>query len=192
QFVLLHHVPHDRRYRCTGRAPCPKGPAGIATRKLLTVTYPECMHSFAGSGHRVAGVPMDDRVAMAISHWAPRFTTNGVTAGDFERITGGLAAWDDWCAAWSGVAAEHEQLGRDALAAGRDMSAGAHLSQAAVYYHFAKFLFVSDPGQMRAAHLRAVACLTDALPFLDPPRRRGAVPFACSHPVRSPRPPARA
>ena len=55
---------------------------------------------------------MDDRVAMAISHWAPRFTTNGVTAGDFERITGGLAAWDDWCAAWSGVAAEHEQLGQ--------------------------------------------------------------------------------
>ncbi len=29
------------------------------------------------------------------------------------------------------------------------MSAGAHLSQAAVYYHFAKFLFVDDLGQMR-------------------------------------------
>jgi dienelactone hydrolase len=120
---------------------------------------------------------MDDRVAMAISHWAPRFTTNGVTAGDFERITSGLASWDDWCAGWSEVAAEHEQLGRDALAAGRDMSAGAHLSQAAVYYHFAKFLFVNDPGQMRTAHLRAVACLTDALPFLDPPGRRVEIPF---------------
>jgi 2,6-dihydroxypseudooxynicotine hydrolase len=120
---------------------------------------------------------MDDRVAMAISHWAPRFTTNGVTAGDFERITSGLATWDDWCAAWSRVAAEHEQLGRNALAAGRDMSAGAHLSQAAVYYHFAKFLFVSDPGQMRAAHMRAVGCLTDALPLLDPPGRRVEIPF---------------
>ena len=94
---------------------------------------------------------VDERVAMAISHWAPRFTMNGVTAGDFERITSGLASWDDWCAAWSAVAAEHERLGRDALAAGREMSAGAHLSQAAVYYHFAKFLFVNDPGQMRAA-----------------------------------------
>ena len=120
---------------------------------------------------------MDDRVAMAISHWAPRFTTNGVTAGDFERITSGLATWDDWCAGWSQVAAEHEQLGRNALAAGRDMSAGAHLSQAAVYYHFAKFLFVSDPGQMRAAHMRAVGCLTDALPLLDPPGRRVEIPF---------------
>jgi dienelactone hydrolase len=124
---------------------------------------------------------MDDRVAMAISHWAPRFTTNGVTAGDFERITSGLASWDDWCAAWSAVAAEHEQLGRDALTAGREMSAGAHLAQAAVYYHFAKFLFVNDLDQMRAAHRRAVACLTDALPFLDPPGRRAEIPFGGSH-----------
>lgn len=120
---------------------------------------------------------MDERVAMAISHWSPRFTTNGVTAGDFERITSGLERWADWCAAWSEVAAEHEQLGRDALAAGRDMSAGAHLAQAAVYFHFAKFLFVDDLAQMRAAHERAVACLTAALPYLDPPGRRIEIPF---------------
>jgi hypothetical protein len=59
---------------------------------------------------------MDERVAMAISHWSPRFTTNGVTACDFERITAGLERWADWCAAWSEVAAEHEQLGRDGCA----------------------------------------------------------------------------
>jgi dienelactone hydrolase len=120
---------------------------------------------------------VDDRVAMAISHWAPRFTTNGVTAGDFERITSRLQSWDDWCAAWSEVAVEHEGLGRDAVAAGREMSAGAHLSQAAVYYHFAKFLFVNDLGQMRAAHGKAVRCLNDALPYLDPPGRRVEIPF---------------
>ena len=38
------------------------------------------------------------------------------------------------CPAWSAVAAEHEQLGRDALKAGRTISAGEHLSQAAVYF----------------------------------------------------------
>jgi dipeptidyl aminopeptidase/acylaminoacyl peptidase len=124
---------------------------------------------------------VDDRVAMAISHWAPRFTTNGVTAGDFERITSGLQSWDGWCAAWSEVAAEHEQLGRDALAAGREMSAGAHLSQAAVYYHFAKFLFVNDLDQMRGAHMKAVRCLNDALPYVDPPGRRVEIPFDGSH-----------
>ena len=126
---------------------------------------------------------MDDRTAMAISHWAPRFTTNGVTAGDFERITSGLEQWADWCGAWSAVAAEHEKLGRDALAARRELSAGQHLSQAAVYYHFAKFLFVDDLSQMRAAHLAAVRCLNDALPYLDPPGRRIEIPFEGAHMV---------
>jgi dienelactone hydrolase len=126
---------------------------------------------------------VDERVAMAISHWAPRFTANGVTAGDFERITSGLERWADWCGAWSAVGAEHEALGRAALDAGRTMSAGAHLSQAAVYYHFAKFLFVDDLEQMRAAHMAAVRCLDDALPYLDPPGRRIEIPFDGSHMV---------
>ena len=120
---------------------------------------------------------MDDRTAMAISHWAPRFTTNGVTAGDFERITSGLERWADWCGAWSAVAAEHEELGRDALAAGREMSAGQHLSQAAVYYHFAKFLFVDDVPQMKEAHRKAVECHKLALPHLSPPGEYLRIPY---------------
>jgi dipeptidyl aminopeptidase/acylaminoacyl peptidase len=120
---------------------------------------------------------MDERVASAIAHWAPRFTTNGVTVSDFERITGGLEDWADWCAAWSSVAAEHEALGREALAAGRSVSAGEHLSRAAVYYHFAKFVFVEDLDQMREAHRRAVACLNDALPHLSPAGRRIEIGF---------------
>jgi len=116
-------------------------------------------------------------VATAIAHWGPRFTTNGVTAADFERITGPLEHWADWCAAWSAVAGEHEQLGRDALAAGHRRSAGAHLCRAALYYHFAKFLFTQDLAQMRSAHMSAVRCHTDALPHLDPPGRRIEIPF---------------
>ena len=133
---------------------------------------------------------MDDRLAAAISHWAPRFTTNGVTAADFDRITRDLPSWDEWCSAWSAVAAEHEQLGRDALKAGRTISAGEHLSRAALYFHFAKFLFVSDLDQMRAAHGRAVSCLTDALPYLDPPGRRVEIPFEGSRMVGVLRSPA--
>jgi dienelactone hydrolase len=121
---------------------------------------------------------MDERLASAISHWAPRFVTNGVTVADFERITAGLDSWDDWCKAWSAVAAEHEGLGRAALAEQRFRSAGEHLAQAAVYYHFAKFLFVHDRTQHREAHAAAVRCLTDALPHLDPPGRRIEIPFA--------------
>ncbi|GII56843.1 hypothetical protein Pth03_52320 [Planotetraspora thailandica] len=120
---------------------------------------------------------MDDRVASAIANWAPRFTTNGVTVSDFQRVTRDLEHWADWCGAWSAVAAEHEALGRDALARERFLSAGQHLSRAAVYYHFAKFVFVEDLDQMREAHRHAVACLTDALPYLSPEGRRIEIPF---------------
>ncbi|GAA4558834.1 alpha/beta hydrolase family protein [Planotetraspora kaengkrachanensis] len=120
---------------------------------------------------------MDDRVASAIANWGPRFTTNGVTVHDFQRVTRGLENWADWCSAWSKVATEHENLGRDALAAERFLSAGQHLSRAAVYYHFAKFVFVEDLDQMREAHGRAVACLNDALPYLSPAGRRIEIDF---------------
>jgi 2,6-dihydroxypseudooxynicotine hydrolase len=120
---------------------------------------------------------VDERLATAISHWAPRFTTNGVAVADLDRITGGLTDWDGWCRAWCTVAAEHDDLGRIALGEERHRSAGEHLAQAALYYHFAKFLFVHDPGQHRGAHAAAVRCLTNALPHLDPPGRRVRIPF---------------
>ena len=124
---------------------------------------------------------MDAKVVSAIAHWAPRFTVNGVTVADFQRVTSGLERWADWCAAWSAVAAEHEQLGRTALAEGRSLSAGGHLAQAAVYYHFGKFVFVEDLDQMREAHAHAVECLTAALPHLRPAGRRIEIPFEGTH-----------
>ena len=120
---------------------------------------------------------IDERVASAVAHWAPRFTTNGVTVWDFHRITSAVTRWEEWCDAWSAVGAEHEALGRDALAQGRLCSAGQHLAQAAVYYHFGKFVFVDDLDQMRRAHDRAVECYTDALPYLARPGSRVEIPF---------------
>jgi dipeptidyl aminopeptidase/acylaminoacyl peptidase len=120
---------------------------------------------------------IDERVTSAVAHWKPRFTANGVAPSDFERITGRLERWDDWCDAWSRAASEHESLGREALDAGRTLSAGAHLSGAAVYFHFGKFVFVHDLVQMRAAHASAVRCLNDALPHLDPPGERHEIEF---------------
>src|SRR5262245_10462070 len=120
---------------------------------------------------------MDDRVASAIAHWAPRFTANGVTPADFARVTASVDTWPEWCAAWVAVGEQHEALGREALAEGRLRSGGEHLAQAAAYYHFAKFVFVEDLDQMRDAHRRAVRAYTDALPHLDPPGRRVEIPF---------------
>ena len=120
----------------------------------------------------------DPRVASAISHWAPRFVANGVLLADFQEVTAGIERWEDWCRAWCARAAVHERLGRDALAAGWNLTAGEHLARASVYYHFAKFVFVIDPDQMRAAHMQAIECKRLALPYLRPPGERVAIPFA--------------
>ena len=119
----------------------------------------------------------DTRVSAAVSHWAPRFVANGIDYNDFVRVTSAIESWGSWCEQWCAAGAVHEKLGRDALAAGRRRSAGAHLSQAAVYYHFAKFMSVEDIDQMRAAHLMAVRSAGEALPFLDPPGERVEIPF---------------
>ena len=128
-----------------------------------------------------AAATRDPRVETAISHWMPRFISNGVLLADFQDVTGALERWDDWCAAWSARAAVHEKLGRDALAAGNNLTAGEHLSRAGVYYHFAKFVFVHDIPQMRAAHMKAVECRRTALPHLRPPGERVEIPYAGGH-----------
>jgi hypothetical protein len=119
----------------------------------------------------------DALVTSAIHHWAPRMVANGVVLTDFEEVTASLESWNDWCRAWSARAAIHEQMGRTALAAKKYLSAGEHLQRAGVYYHFAKFLFVHDVDQMKAAHMKAVACREAALPYINPPGERVAIPF---------------
>ncbi len=119
----------------------------------------------------------DARVESAIAHWAPRFVSNGVPLTDFEEVTAGLERWKDWCTAWCRRASVHEELGRDALAKGFGLSAGEHLTRAAVCYHFAKFVYVADYRQMRAAHAKAVECRQLALPHLRPPGERVLIPF---------------
>jgi pimeloyl-ACP methyl ester carboxylesterase len=118
---------------------------------------------------------VDERVSSAIAHWAPRFVSNGVMLADFEEVTGSIGRWEDWCAAWSARAAVHEGLARQALKDAFSLTASEHFVRAAMYYHFAKFVFVQDPVQMRAAHKKAVECYTAALPFMRPPGERVAI-----------------
>jgi dipeptidyl aminopeptidase/acylaminoacyl peptidase len=114
----------------------------------------------------------DPRVSSAISHWAPRFVSNGVLLADFEDVTKSLERWEDWCTAWSARAKVHEDLGRASLKDGFKLTAGEHLIRAAIYYHFAKFVFVQDLKQMRAAHVKAVECYRDGVAHARPPGER--------------------
>ena len=120
---------------------------------------------------------IDPRITSAIAHWKARFVANGVNLTDFEEVTQSLQSWNDWCKVWSERAALHEAMGREALAGGKLLSAGEHLQRAGVAYHFAKFLFVHDIAQMKAAHMKAVECRGLALPHLDPPGERVEIPY---------------
>lgn len=122
-------------------------------------------------------MPKDANVQAAIAHWAPRFIGNGVQLSDFQEITGSIERWDEWCAGWSRRAAELESLGREALDRRLFVTAAEHLGRASIYYHFAKFVFVVDYAQMRAAHLKAVECRTLALPYMSPVGERVEIPF---------------
>jgi Aldehyde oxidase and xanthine dehydrogenase, a/b hammerhead domain/Esterase FrsA-like len=130
---------------------------------------------------RVAPGAMADQRIKHAANWLARFTVNGVPASDFHDVLASIERWEDWCRAWSARAKVHEALGHEALAERHFVSAGEHFSRAAAIYHFAKFLFVNDITQMRAAHRRAVACLTLALPHLDPPGERVTIPYEGKH-----------
>ena len=119
----------------------------------------------------------DAQVETAISHWAPRLLANGVLLTDFQEVTRSIGRWSDWCSKWSTRAAVHERLGRGALGSGHFLTASEHLSRAAVYYHYAKFVFVDDLDQARAAHMKAVECRGLALPYLRPPAVRVEIPY---------------
>jgi 2,6-dihydroxypseudooxynicotine hydrolase len=120
----------------------------------------------------------DARVQSAISHWAPRFVSNGVLLADFEDVTGSIERWEDWCSAWSARARVHEDLGRASLKEGYKLTGGEHLVRAGIYYHFAKFVFVQNVDEMRAAHMKAVECYRDGVALLRPyPGKRVAIPF---------------
>ncbi|HET7850424.1 MAG TPA: prolyl oligopeptidase family serine peptidase [Pseudolabrys sp.] len=119
----------------------------------------------------------DPRVKAATSHWAARFVANGVALADFEDVTRSLETYDDWCRAWSARAAQHEQIGREALERRKFLTAGECLQRAGVYYHFAAFLFVHDVPQMKVAHMKGVACRQAALPHLRPPGERITIPY---------------
>ena len=121
--------------------------------------------------------PKDKRVEIAIHHWAPRFVSSGVPLTDFEEVTAGISRWDEWCAAWSARAAVHEGIGREALAAGNKISAGEHLTRAAVLYHFGKFMFVHDLDQMKVAHRKVIECRGLALPLVRYPGERVEIAY---------------
>src|SRR5437764_8328461 len=119
----------------------------------------------------------DEMVQSAIDNWAPRFIANGIDFNDFQRVINSVERWDDWCQAWSKCGAMHAQMGEQAEAEGHYESAAQHFFQAAISYHFGKYLFVCNPEELRAAHEHNVQYYQRALPYFDFPGEHVAIPY---------------
>ena len=119
----------------------------------------------------------DAKVQAAIDNWAPRFVAQGVDYNDFVRATRSIERWEGWLDAWVQMGDMHTSLAQEAQAAGRDLSAGEAFVQAALCYHFAKFVWMVDPVRHRQASENAVASLYAAHRLLDPSAERLEVPF---------------
>ncbi len=119
----------------------------------------------------------EERIQVAVDHWAPRMIANGVDLNDFQRLTSGLERWSDWCRAWSAVGDEHLQRAEEAEGAGNPVTAGEHFFRAAITYHFGKFLFFHDLDELRAATERTVRAYRRGLPYYDWPGERLEIPY---------------
>jgi len=114
----------------------------------------------------------DEQIEAAIAHWAPRFTSQGVDPNDFVRVTSGLETWPEWLPAWFENADRHADLAREAEAAGRTRSAGEAWVQAALSYHFAKFVWMVDMDSHRKGTAKAKDAVANFHRLLDPTAER--------------------
>lgn len=119
----------------------------------------------------------DARVHTAIANWAPRFLANGIDPNDFQRVTARISTWADWIREWSACGDMHHEMGEEAERQGEHESTAYHFYHAAMAYHFAKFLAVDFPNQLRVAHELAVSSYAKALPWFDIPGERVRIPF---------------
>ncbi len=119
----------------------------------------------------------DSDIQAAIAHWAPRFTTQGVDANDFRRVTQSISRWDEWLDAWSANGDVHVGLAEEAASLGRNLTAGQAWMRAALSYHFAKFVWILDMEKHRLATEKSVDAMRRAHKFLDPSAERILIPF---------------
>jgi dipeptidyl aminopeptidase/acylaminoacyl peptidase len=120
----------------------------------------------------VSPTPPDERVTSATAHWAPRFVANGSDYADFVSTLARIERWDQWCQEWGRTARAYEVLAAEAEQAGRAATAAGAWRRAALCWHWGKFVFMDDLDQQRAAHERTVACYAKAAPTLSPPAQR--------------------
>jgi dienelactone hydrolase len=119
----------------------------------------------------------DEKVQAAINNWAPRFTSQGVDYNDFYRTTARVEKWEDWCREWVATGDLHRELAVQAEANNNLVSAGEAYIDAALCYHFGKFVFQDFHDEYMSASQKSVEAFAKGLKLLDPGGERLEIPF---------------
>lgn len=99
---------------------------------------------------------------------------------DYDTLCGlraDIDSWDRWCERFSAVGEEFVGLAEEALDDGNEETAGSHLVQASMYFHYGSFVWNVDAAERTEAHQRSVDCFDRAGGYLDPPVERLEIPY---------------
>lgn len=123
----------------------------------------------------------DERVRIAISHWAPRFVANGVDLSDFNATLARIQTWSQWLTEWAKTARDYEDLAHEAEAHGHTLTAAEAWRRAALCWHFGKFVFMEDPDLASTAQQRLADDYQKGMWALEPPAERVEIPYGNVH-----------
>jgi 2,6-dihydroxypseudooxynicotine hydrolase len=119
----------------------------------------------------------DPQVQEVLDIWAARFLHGPIALGDLTATVDRVNVWSDWGPEWTKTARLHEEMGEEAWAEGRRISAVGSFLAASACYHLSYFLSVDD----EEAHVRGLAkmveCYDRVVPYLEPPVVKISIPF---------------
>ncbi|HEU5441929.1 MAG TPA: alpha/beta fold hydrolase [Ktedonobacterales bacterium] len=135
----------------------------------------------AGTSTTTSQPPQDERVRIAVSHWAPRFVSNGVDLSDFNATLARIQTWSQWLTEWARTARDYERLATEAEAKGHALSAAEAWRRAALCWHFGKFVFMEDPDLALTAQQKLAEDYQKGMWALEPPAARVEIPYGGVH-----------
>jgi pimeloyl-ACP methyl ester carboxylesterase len=119
----------------------------------------------------------DRNTEVALERFTWRMLSQYVAPWDFELLRKKIQSWDEWCEAWSEAAERYRDIGEKAATEGNGRTAGAAYIRAALYYHWATFLYVHDQRQFVSGLEAMNDCWRRAAPLVDPPMELFEVMF---------------
>jgi dipeptidyl aminopeptidase/acylaminoacyl peptidase len=117
------------------------------------------------------------KLEAVVANWYPRFLANGLDGLQVRDTLARIQRWEQWAPEWVASAQAWEERGAAALEAGHLVTAGEHLTRAALTLQFAQFVLTEDVEQRTAIHRRQIELYRQAAPLLRPPAEPVAMPF---------------